>query len=109
MGKCGKGTGSFGLRNVKTHGLCKRCGNRAFHIQKQRCGSCAFPDKKMRRYNWSAKAIRRKKTGTGRCRYLKHLPRRARNNFREGTRPPARKKGAAGNARPQTSTTTSTT
>lgn len=36
MGKCGKGTGSFGLRHTKTHTLCRRCGRRSFHIQKVR-------------------------------------------------------------------------
>lgn len=34
--------------------------------------------------NWSVKAIRRKTTGTGRMRYLRHVPRRFKNNFREG-------------------------
>lgn len=34
--------------------------------------------------NWSVKAIRRKTTGTGRMRYLRHLPRRFKSNFREG-------------------------
>ena len=37
--------------------------------------------------NWSVKAIRRKTTGTGRMRYLKDLPRRFKNGFREGERP----------------------
>ena len=34
--------------------------------------------------NWSHKAIRRRTTGTGRMRYLKTLPRRFANGFREG-------------------------
>ena len=34
--------------------------------------------------NWSAKAIRRKTTGTGRMRHLRDMPRRAKNGFREG-------------------------
>ena len=34
--------------------------------------------------NWSVKAIGRRTTGTGRMRYLKHLPRRFKNGFREG-------------------------
>jgi hypothetical protein len=37
--------------------------------------------------NWSKKSIRRRTTGTGRMRYLKTLPRRFRNGFREGTFP----------------------
>lgn len=34
--------------------------------------------------NWSVKAIRRKTTGTGRMKYLRHVPRRFKTNFREG-------------------------
>ncbi len=41
MGKCGKGTGSFGLRHTKTHTLCRRCGRRSFHIQKVRTQPCS--------------------------------------------------------------------
>jgi hypothetical protein len=33
---------------------------------------------------WGQKAIRRKTTGTGRMAYLKDLPRRFKNGFREG-------------------------
>ncbi|CAL9165125.1 unnamed protein product [Musa hybrid cultivar] len=46
-------------------------------------------------YNWSVKAIRRKTTGTGRMRYLRHVPRRFRSNFREGTEATPRKKSAS--------------
>ncbi|KAG6518720.1 hypothetical protein ZIOFF_022201 [Zingiber officinale] len=80
----GKGTGSFGKRRNKTHTLCVRCGRRSFHLQKSRCGSCGYPAARIRKYNWSVKAIRRKTTGTGRMRYLRHVPRRFKNNFREG-------------------------
>jgi len=48
--------------------------------------------------NWSIKAIRRKTTGTGRMRYLRHVPRRFKSNFREGTEAVSRKKGAASSA-----------
>lgn len=34
---------------------------------------------------WGQKAKRRRTTGTGRMRYLKDLPRRFKNGFREGT------------------------
>ena len=34
--------------------------------------------------NWSMKGKRRKTTGTGRMRYLKDMPRRFKNGFREG-------------------------
>ncbi|KAA6380787.1 MAG: putative 60S ribosomal protein L37, partial [Streblomastix strix] len=79
-----KGTSSFGPRHGKSHGLCPRCGNRAFHLQKHRCASCAYPNAKIRKYQWSRKAIRRKTTGTGRMRYLKDVARRFKNGFREG-------------------------
>jgi ribosomal protein L37E len=44
-----KGTYSFGRRHKKTHTLCRRCGVRAYHIQRQECGSCGYPQSKMRR------------------------------------------------------------
>ncbi|KAJ1960938.1 hypothetical protein IWQ62_004040, partial [Dispira parvispora] len=77
---------SFGRRHTKTHSMCRRCGQRAFHNQKKRCASCAYPSAKIRSYNWSKKAKRRKTTGTGRMRYLKDVPRRAKNGFREGVK-----------------------
>lgn len=82
-----KGTQSFGKRHTKSHTLCVRCGKRSWHCQKKRCASCGYPAAKIRNHNWAVKARRRKTTGTGRCRYLKHVAERARNNFREGTVP----------------------
>ncbi|KAJ2458864.1 60S ribosomal protein L37B [Coemansia sp. RSA 2424] len=81
-----KGTSSFGKRHTKTHSLCKRCGNRAFHNQKKTCASCGYPAAKIRSFNWGMKAKRRKTTGTGRMRYLKTVNVRFKNGFREGTR-----------------------
>merc|ERR1711963_523528 len=80
-----KGTSSFGKRRNKTHTLCRRCGKVAFHIQKKICAPCGYPAAKMRSYNWSEKAKRRRTTGTGRMRYLSVVRRRFRNGFREGT------------------------
>mmetsp|Transcript_22283 Transcript_22283/g.33163 ORF Transcript_22283/g.33163 Transcript_22283/m.33163 type:complete len:90 (+) Transcript_22283:41-310(+) len=80
-----KGTCSFGRKHNKSHTLCRRCGKRSYHIQKSKCASCGYPAAKMRRYNWSSKAKRRRTEGTGRMRYLKTVRRRARNGFREGT------------------------
>ncbi|KAL8204990.1 hypothetical protein R6Q57_010613 [Mikania cordata] len=94
----GKGTGSFGKRRNKTHTLCVRCGRRSFHLQKSRCSACAYPAARVRKYNWSVKAIRRKTTGTGRMRYLRNVPRRFKSNFREGTQATPRTKGAAASA-----------
>ncbi|CDU17431.1 hypothetical protein YYC_02743 [Plasmodium yoelii 17X] len=87
MGKAGKGTGSFGKRNGKSHFLCLRCGKRSYHLQKKRCASCGYPDAKKRRYNWSVKAKRRNTIGTGRCRYIKTLRRKLKNKFAEGSTP----------------------
>ncbi|CBK20514.2 Ribosomal protein L37e [Blastocystis hominis] len=86
-----KGTSSFGKRHTKTHTICRRCGRRAFHIQKSRCGSCGYPDAKMRHYNWALKSSRRRGQGTGRMSYLKTMTRRFKNGFREGTEAVARK------------------
>ncbi|KAI8565521.1 hypothetical protein RHMOL_Rhmol03G0266300 [Rhododendron molle] len=83
--KQGKGTSSFGKRRNKTHTLCVRCGRRSFHLQKSRCVSCGFPSPRLRKYSWSEKAIRRKTTGNGRMRYLRHVSVRFKSNFREGT------------------------
>ncbi|TYI73613.1 hypothetical protein E1A91_D07G141100v1 [Gossypium mustelinum] len=51
---------------------------------KSRCSAYAFPVARKRTYNWSVKAIRRMTTGTGRMRYLRHVPRRFKTSFREG-------------------------
>ncbi|KAL3744990.1 hypothetical protein ACJRO7_014145 [Eucalyptus globulus] len=90
-----KGTASFGKRRNKTHTLCVRCGRRSFHLQKSRCASCGFPARRMRRYNWSEKAKRRRTTGTGRMRYLRYVAIRFKTNFREGIEAAPRRKGVA--------------
>mmetsp|Transcript_6975 Transcript_6975/g.12766 ORF Transcript_6975/g.12766 Transcript_6975/m.12766 type:complete len:93 (-) Transcript_6975:3806-4084(-) len=87
-----KGTYSMGRRHTKSHMLCKRCGRRAFHIQKDRCSACGYPDAKTRAFGWALKVKRRKGQGTGRMRYLKTLHRRAKNGFRSGTVPTPRTK-----------------
>ena len=45
--------------------------------------------------NASAKAQRRRTTGTGRCRYIKTMPRRFKNGFHEGSVAKSQKKRAA--------------
>uniref|UniRef100_A0A7N9CV41 Ribosomal protein L37 n=1 Tax=Macaca fascicularis TaxID=9541 RepID=A0A7N9CV41_MACFA len=40
-----KGTSSFGKRRNKTHTLCRRCGSKAYHLQKSTCGKCGYPAK----------------------------------------------------------------
>ncbi|KAK2099081.1 60S ribosomal protein L37 [Saguinus oedipus] len=59
-----KGTSSFGKRCNKTHTLCRRCGSKAYHLQKSTCGKRGYPTKRKRKYNWSAKAKRRNTTKT---------------------------------------------
>merc|ERR1711861_59553 len=70
----------------KTHTACRRCGRTSFHIQKKVCSACGYPAARNRHYNWGKKMIRRKNRGTGRMRYEKDLPRRAKNGFREKVR-----------------------
>merc|ERR1712167_447185 len=91
--KMTKGTTSFGKRHNKSHTLGRRCGRRSYHIQKKVCSGWGDPAAKTRSYNWAKKAIRRKTTGSGRCRYLKTMARRAKNGFREGQT--AQKKSAS--------------
>eukprot|EP00465_Bigelowiella_longifila_P000139 CAMPEP_0185251150 /NCGR_PEP_ID=MMETSP1359-20130426/566_1 /TAXON_ID=552665 /ORGANISM="Bigelowiella longifila, Strain CCMP242" /LENGTH=92 /DNA_ID=CAMNT_0027832917 /DNA_START=18 /DNA_END=296 /DNA_ORIENTATION=- len=86
-----KGVGRTGTRNDKSHTLCRRCGKSSFHIQKGVCSSCGYPGKKMRRFNWANKAKRRRTLGTGRMKYMKHIPRRFKNGFRENITAPSRK------------------
>lgn len=31
-----------GKRNKKTHGKCRRCGKKAYHLRKEVCASCGF-------------------------------------------------------------------
>uniref|UniRef100_A0AAY5L3R7 60S ribosomal protein L37 n=1 Tax=Esox lucius TaxID=8010 RepID=A0AAY5L3R7_ESOLU len=90
-----KGTSSFGKRRNKTHALCRRCGSKAYHLQKSSCGKCGYPEKRKRRYNWSAKAKRRNTTGSGRLRHLRVVYRRFRNGFREGTTPKPKRAAVA--------------
>jgi len=91
----GKGTASFGHRHNKTHTLCRRCGKSTYHLQKSTCSACGYPSKHMRRYNWATKAQRRRTTGSGRCRYIKNLPRRFKNGFQEGGIAKSQKKRGA--------------
>ncbi|KAJ3434409.1 ribosomal protein L37 [Anaeramoeba flamelloides] len=55
-----KGTQAQGKRGNKSHMLCRRCGKRSYHIQKHKCSSCGYPSSKMRKYNWAAKAKKKK-------------------------------------------------
>ncbi|OIR59200.1 MAG: 60S ribosomal protein L37 [Amphiamblys sp. WSBS2006] len=86
-----KGTSAQGKRNKKVHTLCKRCGERAYHIQKKTCASCGYPSAKIRKYNWSEKAKRRKAQGTGRMRHMKEVSRKALGGFKEVGKLSARK------------------
>jgi hypothetical protein len=59
-------------------------------LQKSECASCGFPHARLRKYHWAKKALRRRTTGTGRMRYMRDLPRRAKNGFREQSVPKAK-------------------
>lgn len=53
-----KGTSSFGKRRNKTHTLCRRCGAKAYHLQKSSCGKCGYPEKRKRKCKWCTLCIR---------------------------------------------------
>ncbi|EUB60314.1 60S ribosomal protein L37 [Echinococcus granulosus] len=89
-----KGTTSFGKRHNKSHTQCRRCGRKSYHIQKKTCAACGYPSPRIRKYNWSVKARRRKTTGTGRCLHLKAVHRRFKHGFRSG---PPKAKAAKSN------------
>uniref|UniRef100_A0A8C3XTZ1 60S ribosomal protein L37 n=1 Tax=Chelydra serpentina TaxID=8475 RepID=A0A8C3XTZ1_CHESE len=76
------GTSILTRRVGGTHTLCRRCGSKAYHLQKSTCGKCGYPAQCKRKYNWSAK-------------HLKNVYRRFRNGFREGTPKPKRAAVAA--------------
>ncbi|KAM7316361.1 hypothetical protein ACRRTK_024092 [Alexandromys fortis] len=94
-GLFGLGGDGFGKRSNKAHTLCRRCGSKAYHLQKSTCGKCGHPAKRKRKYNWSAKAKRRNTTGTGQMRYLKIAYRIFRHGFREGTTPKPKRAAVA--------------
>ncbi len=52
-----KGTPSKGkLSGGKTHIVCRRCGERSFHVSRKVCASCGYgKSAKLRKYNWSKK------------------------------------------------------
>ncbi|VFV27165.1 60s ribosomal protein l37-like [Lynx pardinus] len=81
-----KGTSTFGKHRNKTHAFSRRCGLKAYHLQKSTCGKCGYLAKRKRKYNWSAKAKGRNTTGTGQMRHLKITHHRFRPGFHEGTR-----------------------
>ena len=89
MGK-GKGTQSFGKRHTRVHTMCRRCGNKTYHIQNKRCAHCGFPDAKLRKYNWSTKTAQRQGPGFGKAKHLREVSRRAKNGFRFNTTAKAR-------------------
>jgi large subunit ribosomal protein L37e len=52
-----KGTPSMGKRSrLKSHIICRRCGNRTFHISKKVCSHCGYGrSSRLRAYNWNKK------------------------------------------------------
>ncbi|XP_075804254.1 large ribosomal subunit protein eL37-like [Microtus pennsylvanicus] len=91
-----KGTSSFGKCCNKTHTLCRRCGSKAYRLQKSTCGKCGYPAKRKRKYNWSAKAKRLLSlTRTGQMSHLKIVYRRFRHGFCEGSTPKPKRAAVA--------------
>mmetsp|Transcript_1285 Transcript_1285/g.1592 ORF Transcript_1285/g.1592 Transcript_1285/m.1592 type:complete len:92 (+) Transcript_1285:45-320(+) len=88
-----RGTPAQGGRRTKSHTLSRTNGRQCFHKQKKRCARTGG-GAKTRRYNWATKAIRRRGQGTGRMSHLRNVARRAKNNFREGTKPTAVKRAS---------------
>jgi len=37
-----------GKRNKKSHGTCRRCGKKSFHLRKKVCAACGFGKSKKR-------------------------------------------------------------
>jgi large subunit ribosomal protein L37e len=52
-----KGTPSMGRKSgKKLHLRCRRCGKRAYHMNKKRCSFCGYgKSSRLRRYNWRKK------------------------------------------------------
>ncbi|NXL68937.1 RL37 protein, partial [Chordeiles acutipennis] len=87
-----KGTSSFGKRRNKTHTLCRRCGSKAYHLQKSTCGKCGYPAKRKR------KCKKQPGAETALSKSGNHIS-TCRNGFREGTTPkPKRAAVAASNS-----------
>ena len=52
----GSGTPSQGKKNKTTHVKCRRCGEKSYHLKKERCASCGFgKSEKQRGYAWQSK------------------------------------------------------
>ena len=53
----GSGTPSQGKKNKTVHVKCRRCGEKSYHLTKERCSSCGFGKSAKRRgYAWQSKA-----------------------------------------------------
>ena len=51
------GTSSQGKKNKTVHVKCRRCGEKSYHVTKERCSSCGFgASSKQRSYEWQSKA-----------------------------------------------------
>ncbi len=53
-----KGTPSFGKRNKRSHILCRRCGQRSYHVKHKECASCGFGrSSKLKKFAWQWKKL----------------------------------------------------
>ncbi|QZA88729.1 50S ribosomal protein L37e [Salinarchaeum sp. IM2453] len=52
-----KGTSGQGKKNKNIHVKCRRCGEKSYHVKKDRCSSCGFGKSSKRRdYEWESKS-----------------------------------------------------
>merc|ERR1719352_1509159 len=86
-----RGTPAAGKKHTHSHMISRFTGRSNFHKQnKKDAQSGGGVHAKKRRYNWSVKAKRRNTTGTGRCRYVKHVNRKEKNGYPPAARLPRR-------------------
>uniref|UniRef100_A0A452ETY4 60S ribosomal protein L37 n=1 Tax=Capra hircus TaxID=9925 RepID=A0A452ETY4_CAPHI len=52
-----KGMSLFGKRRNKMHTLCRRCGSKAYHLQKSTCGKCGMDSVKEQHLNPSERLL----------------------------------------------------
>ena len=53
-----KGTPSFGKRNKRSHVLCRRCGQRSYHVRDKECAACGYgKSSRIRKFGWQWKKL----------------------------------------------------
>ena len=53
-----KGTASMGKKHKVVHIRCRRCGRRAYHVQRKVCAACGYgASSRIKRYRWKVKNV----------------------------------------------------